>query len=723
MSIRMKQKSSKKRVKTPVVTSTVPSDSPQDTPVEIEYPRYVNRELSWLQFNRRVLEEAANANNPVLERLKFLAIFESNLDEFYMVRVSGLIEQFEAGLLETSPDGLSPNDQLELISHNAEPLRKRAGQIFAQELVPLLSKSGIAVRKIEDLTERQREDLEKRFLNEIFPLCTPLMLYPAPSLPFISNRSLNIAIELEDAEGEMRLARVKVPTVIPRSIKISERKNEFVLIEDLIIANLKHLFPGVSVKGAHVFRVVRDADVEIREVEAADLISTIEETIRLRRFGDPVLLEVPTSMPDSIRNLLRRLLQLDDDDVFIIDGIIGFDVFWELARIDRPSLRYTPHIPYLSDALANSQGIFETVSSRDLLLHHPYDSFRPIEELVASGMRDPNVFGIKQTLYRVGKESPIVESLLDAAEAGKQVAAMVELKARFDESNNLVWARTLERAGVHVTYGFAEMKTHAKLCLIVRREGKGLKLYAHIGTGNYNPATARLYTDLSLLTTDKEITQDILELFNYLTGFSKQAGYRKLLVAPTNLREGILDRVDREILNAKKGKPARITFKVNSLVDPEIIDALYEASQAGVEVELLVRGICCLRPGVPGLSDNIRVLSVVGRFLEHSRIYWFENAGKPEVYIGSADAMRRNLDRRVEVLAPVESPRLIKHLRDKILDICLKDTVKAWKMLPSGEYERVQSGEEKPFDSQQWFLKHPASRDLIQPSAAPRNRK
>jgi polyphosphate kinase len=672
---------------------------------------YINREISWLQFNKRVLEEAVNEQNPLLERLKFLAIFESNLDEFYMVRVSGLIEQFESGILEQSPDGLSPNEQLKIISHVAQPLRQRASDVFEKQLRPSLAKAGIAIRGYADLTSKQKKELEEHFYKEIYPLCTPLILHPAHSVPFISNRSLNLVVELSDSNTETKLARVKVPTIVPRAVRLPGRKHEYVLMEEVIAENLKYLFPGVKVIASHIFRVIRDADVEIRQLEAADLISTIEETLKLRRFGDPVLLEVSSSMPKRIRKLLMGLLKLDEEDVFVVDGLIGMDVFWQLSRIDRPALRFPPHHPYLSEELSTSEQLFDSIAARDLLVHQPFDSFRTVENFVDSAATDPKVIGIKQTLYRVGSESPIVESLLDAAENGKQVAAMVELKARFDESNNLVWARTLEQAGVHVTYGFSEMKTHCKLCLIVRREANGIRSYAHVGTGNYNPVTARLYTDLGLFTKDPAITQDISELFNYLTGFSKQTTYRKLLVAPINLREGILSRVQRETQLHKKNGNGRIIFKLNSLVDPEVIDALYEASQAGVKIDLLVRGVCCLRPGVQGMSENIRVVSIVGRFLEHSRIYYFENNGFPEVFIGSADLMRRNLDRRIEVLAPVEQPDLIAHLRDHILANCLRDNTKAWILDSKGEYHKAKRKQgEGAFDSQSFFMSEPSTK-------------
>lgn len=676
---------------------------------EIDH-RFINRELSWLNFNERVLHEASDASNPLLERLKFLAIFESNLDEFYMVRVSGLIEQVEAGIETLSPDGLSPSEQLEAIAERSIPLRQRASQIFTEDILPQLDKAAIHIRDIKSLRPEKRQELDDYFTKEVFPLCTPLVLYPAVSVPFISNRSLNIVVELGGPGEETRLARVKVPTVIPRAIRLTPRRNDYVFLEDLIIRNIQSFFPGIPIRGAYLFRVVRDADIEIRELEAADLISMIEETIRLRRFGDPVLLQVPTVMPKETRDLLLRLLALDEQDMMVLDGPIGMEVLWEFARIDKPSLKYEPHHPYLPEQLSSHKSIFEHVAQKDVLLHHPYDSFRPVEEFIGSVEEDPKAFGIKISLYRVGTESRIVESLLDAAEEGKQVAAMVELKARFDESNNLVWARALERAGVHVTYGFSEMKTHAKLCLIVRREANGSRSYAHIGTGNYNPVTSRLYTDVGLFTADEEITQDIAELFNYLTGFSNQTQYRKLLVAPVNLREGILEKIQREVTNKKAGKQAHILWKVNALVDPEVIEALYEASCAGVKVDLIVRGVCCLRPGVKGLSDNISVTSVIGRFLEHSRIYWFDNDNSPEVYIGSADVMRRNLDRRVEVLAPILDNSLKQQIRHQILGTHLADTVKCWRLDSSGSYAKDRRKGVTELNSQEWFMQHPASR-------------
>lgn len=671
-------------------------------------------------FNQRVLAEAANEANPLLERLRFLAIFESNLDEFYMVRVSGLIEQFESGVLAVSPDGLTPTEQLHIISSNAAPVRRQASAYFRDVLRPALEQQGVYVRSWADISARKRDYLKKYFETEVFPLCTPLILHPATSVPFISNRSLNLAVELTDGK-ETRLARVKIPTGTPRMIRISKRRFEYVMLEEVIAENLQMLFPGVTIQGAHLFRVIRDADVEIRELEAADLIAAIEETIRLRRFGDPVLLEHRAGMPETVRKQLMNLLNLDESDTIGIDGIMGMEAFHELASIDKPALRYPPHLPYVAEPLTHSSTIFDAVGAKDILVHHPFDGFRTVEEFVDSVVKDKNVVGIKQTLYRVGTESRIVESLLEGAGLDKQVAAMVELKARFDENNNLVWSRALEHAGVHVTYGFPEMKTHCKLCLVVRREKDGMRQYAHIGTGNYNPSTARLYTDLGLFTADPELTQDISELFNYLTGFSKQTRYRKLLVAPLNLREGILERIRRETKLKGEG---RIIFKLNALVDPEVIDALYAASQAGVKVDLIVRGVCCLRPQMPELSENIHVISIVGRFLEHSRIYYFGNGGQPDVLIGSADCMRRNLDRRIEALVPVESPDLIALLHDQILATCLRDTARAWELDAQGNYTRREPAKgERPFDSQNWFIGHPATKTqmpkpLVQPNRA-----
>ncbi|MCC6765435.1 MAG: polyphosphate kinase 1 [Deltaproteobacteria bacterium] len=685
---------------------------PEPSPVAVvpAEDRFFNRELSWLEFNRRVLAEATNPANPPLERCRFLAIFESNLDEFYMVRVSGLIEQLQGGVVETSPDGLGPEEQLERIATTLAPMRRTASEAWSRDLEPLLARSGVEILAWEALPARRQTELRRWFEREVFPVCTPLVLDPAPSVPFISNRSLNLAVAVDDGGAATKLARVKIPTVLPRAVRVGRRGHTFVLLEDVIRQHLDDLFPQVSLAGAYRFRVVRDADIEIRELEAGDLIDMIEETIRRRRFGDPVRLDVGEEMPDGVRDRLTRLLDVDRREVCRVEGLLGFDMLHELADLPIPALRWPVHKPHAPEALAHGDELFRTLRGADVLVHHPFDSFHPVETMVGAAASDPAVVGVKQTLYRVGERSPIVEALLEAAEAGKQVAVMVELKARFDESKNLVWARALEHAGAHVTYGFTELKVHTKICLVVRREGGRLRTYAHVGTGNYNPTTARAYTDLGLFTCDPEITQDLLELFNFLTGVSRQRSYRKLLVAPVNLRSEILRRLRRERDHARAGRPARLVFKMNSFTDPELIDAVYEVAAAGTRVDLLVRGMCCLRPGVRGLSETVRVVSVVGRFLEHSRIFWFENGGHPEALIGSADLMRRNLDRRIETLVPVENPALVRYLHDGILRPYLEDTVNAWELRPDGSYRRREPAPgAAPFAAQEWLLAHPAT--------------
>ncbi len=669
--------------------------------------RYLNREVSWLNFNKRVLFQASCKDNPVLERLRFLAIFESNLDEFFMVRVSGLMEQQEAQLTELSPDGLTATEQIRLILAMAKQLRDEADGIWANSLLPAINKIGVRLLKPNQVPKQKGIELEKYFDKEVFPLCTPLALKPTNSFPFISNRSLNLAVELTGKRGDRKLARVKIPSVLPRVIWFGAKQNDCILIEDLIALHIGKLFPGIKVRGTHRFRVIRDADIEIQELEAADLISNIEQTIRLRRFGAPVLLECDSTMPKRIKSFLLKSLDLEKENSFEVNSVLGMDFCHELASIRRTQHKFQSFAPYISTNIEKSESLFKAISEGEVLVHHPYDSFQSVETFVESAANDKNVVGIKITLYRVGSESPIVESLLQAAEAGKQVAALVELKARFDESNNLVWARALERAGVHVTYGFRDMKTHCKLCLILRQEGSKLKRYAHVATGNYNPETAKQYTDLGLFTANEDVTQDMSELFNLLTGFSQQDRFRKLLFAPLNLREEIIERIRREITSRVSGNRSRIIFKLNSLVDPEVIDALYEASQSGVKIDLIVRGICCLRPGVKGLSENIRVKSIIGRFLEHSRIYYFENGSTPELFIGSADMMRRNLDRRIETLVPVESELQIDYLLNTVLRIYLEDNVKSWELKSNGSYQQVKS-KNKGTDAQQELLAHPA---------------
>ncbi len=679
---------------------------------ETETSRYFNRELSWLQFDDRVLSEAENANNPVLERLKFLAIFESNLDEFFMVRVSGLIEQIELGVAEKTPDGMSPSEQIDAIMATVRRLRRRASNLWAETIQPELEDEGVTIRRYADLSTKLQRRATKFFRDAVFPVCTPLMLEPSTTFPFISNRSLNIAVELGGGSAHS-LARIKVPDVVPRLVRAAKNRLDFILLEDLIASNLEEFFPGVDIIDHHMFRVIRDADIEIREIEAADLISAIEQSLRLRRFGDVALLEVAADLPKRWRKTLVQRLPIDEEFILEAQGLVGFGVFIELNNLDRPRSKYPNHRPYLNERIARSKNLFSILRKRDVLLHHPYDSFTPVEEFVASAANDPDVIGIKQTLYRLGAESPIVESLLRAAENGKQVAAMVELKARFDESNNLVWSRALERAGVHVSYGFPDMKTHCKLCLVVRKEGGSIRTYAHVGTGNYNPTTARLYTDLGLFTSDQDVCRDVSELFNYLTGMSRQTSYRKLIVAPLDLRERMIEMIVEETASHQRFGNGAILFKLNSLVDPEMIDSLYEASAAGVKIDLLVRGICCLRPGLEELSENIRVRSIVGRFLEHSRTYYFHNNGDARVYIGSADMMRRNLDRRIEVVVPLSDEAHKTYVREQVFGLAFEDNTNAWDLFANGEYVRTSPPKSKKArTSQVLFMSRPAGRLL-----------
>lgn len=685
--------------------------------LEVEHTgsdRYFNREHSWLLFNQRVLEEASHPKNPLFERLRFLSIFESNLDEFYMVRVTGLLEQVENKVDERSIDGLTPREQLALIAKVVSKLRQQAAELWSYKLSPLLAKENIYLKEYQHLSPKQQASLTSYFEKEIFPLCTPLILHPAPTVPFISNRCINLAVILSDSATGIKIARVKVPTIIPRIISVNAQKVNFILLEDFIQHHLQHLFPGVKILGAYPFRVLRDADIEIRELEAGDLMDAVEASLRLRRFGSPVLLQINPNMPQEVRDILLEVLELNSEDVLEIDGMLDFEALSEITRLEKAHLNFPKHHPFLQEQLNDYKTLFEAIESGDMLLHHPYDSFEPVEQFVASAAKDPEVIGIKQTLYRVGSESPIVQSLLEAAKEDKQVAVTVELKARFDESNNLVWARALEHEGAHVTYGFPELKTHCKLCIIVRSIGRRTRSYVHIGTGNYNPNTSRIYTDLGLLTRDPEITQDVLELFNFLTGFSKQTEYRKLLVAPINLREEILKRIYREIEMHRTTQKGHLIFKLNALVDQEMIDALYQASQAGVQVDLITRSICCLKPGIPGLSDHIRVISIVGMFLEHSRVYYFENSGHPEAFIGSADLMTRNLDRRIEVLVPIANLKWIEYLRKHLLEKCFQDNQNAWVLSSDGTYKRKKTEEnEKEFSLQKYLMQHPSTKLLM----------
>ncbi len=686
---------------------------------------YINRELSLLEFQRRVLQEAQDDNNPLLERVKFLAILGSNLDEFFMVRVAGLKEQVAAGVVDLPPDGMTPAEQLDQVRKLASELMAEARDCLSYELQPLLEREGIHIRNYEDLTPAQKATVDRYFEEVIFPVLTPLAFDPGRPFPHISNLSLNLAVLIRDQVHKERFARVKVPGTLPRllcieRLKTGPRKNghgagqlHFTWIEQVIAANLHYLFPGMEVVESHAFRLTRNADMVIQELEAGDLLETIEEGVRLRQFGSVVRVTVGSAMPSHIRNILISNLQLHPHDIFNVEGLLGLSGLMTLTSVDRHDLKYPAFLPALPAALRelnSDDDIFAAIRRHDILLHHPYDSFTPVIDFLRQAARDPNVLAIKQTLYRVGKDSPVVEALLEARENGKQVAVLVELKARFDEESNINWAKALEREGVHVIYGLLGLKTHSKIALVVRREGERIRRYMHLSTGNYNAVTAHLYTDLGLFTCDDQIGADSTDLFNYLTGYSDKRQYRKLLVAPINLRDEMTRLIRREIEHQKAGRPGHLIFKMNSLVDKPIIKLLYRASQAGVKIDLLVRGICCLRPGFPGLSENIRVISIVGRFLEHSRIYYFRNGGQDEIYLGSADLMPRNINSRVEVLFPIEDLRLVRHLRDGVLATHLADNVKVRCLLTSGAYEyvRPESGA-KAVNAQESFLQQRAA--------------
>ncbi|MFL5732629.1 MAG: polyphosphate kinase 1 [Chloroflexia bacterium] len=675
---------------------------------ELKPNQYFNRELSLLEFNRRVLEEALTESNRLLERLKFLSIFNSNMDEFFMIRVSGIREQLKAGVNERSVDGMTPGEEMSAIRLLSISLFETQSAFFLGTLRPELSKAGINICDYDELTEEQKLGLRDYFENIVFPVCTPLAVDPGHPFPHISNLSLNLAVELQDPGGLRHFARVKVPNVLPRLVPLpaatgDSRRNptSYVWLEQVLSANLGALFPQMHLLQVHPFRVLRDADLEIQELEADDLLESVEQSVARRRFGSAVALFMNRGMPDHLRSLLIENLELDDNDVYTIDGPLGLSNLMELYQIDRSDLKDPPFTPRIPRAIRETGNIFGAIQRCDILLHHPFDSFNPVVDFIRTAAADKDVLAIKQTLYRVGSHSPIVEALLEAAEAGKQVAVLVELKARFDEENNIEWARALEQAGVHVTYGLIGLKTHCKVALVVRKEGEGIRRYVHLGTGNYNPATARLYTDMAMFTCRPDIGADVSELFNYLTGYSKQTKYRKLLLAPITLRSGILALIEREIKRHRDHGDGRLIFKMNGLVDPACIEALYRASQAGVQIDIIVRRMCCLRPGMARLSKNIRVTSVVGRFLEHSRIYYFRNGGKEEMLMGSADLMPRNLDNRVETLFPVEDEGVRNYIVNEVLEAYLRDTSKARLLRPDGTYVHVQlQPNTPPFDVQ-----------------------
>ncbi len=685
-----------------------------DPPWDLDDPRlYLNRELSLLEFQRRVLEEAHDDSNPLLERVKFLSIFSSNLDEFFMVRVAGLWHQIDAGVTEHSPDGQTPTETLAAIRRAAHELMQEARGCLREKLLPALAEAGIHVLDHAALTTEERAWARRHFEEVLFPVLTPLAFDPSRPFPHISNLSLNLAVRVHDADDEESFARVKVPDTLPRLVQlptdpVANRGLRLVWLEQVVAANLDLLFPGLEVVAAYPFRVTRDADTEIQEIEADDLLETVEQSMRQRRFGAVLRITTDTAMPDEIRGIMFENLELDPIDVYTFAGPMGLSSLQMLAGLDRPDLKFrpfTPSVPAAFNGDLHEGDPFAAIrANRGLLLHHPYESFTPVVDFLRTAARDPKVLAIKMTLYRVGQNSPVVEALLEANQLGKQVAVLVELKARFDEASNIGWARRLEREGVHVVYGLLGLKTHSKIALVVRREGDGIRRYLQMATGNYNPVTAHAYTDLGYFTCDEDMGADATDLFNYLTGYSNKRAYRKLLVAPMNLRERMEQLIRREIDHARGGRPARLIFKTNALVDKGMIRLLYQASQAGVAVDLLVRGICCLRPQLRGVSENIRVTSIVGRFLEHSRIYYFGNAGDEEVYLGSADLMPRNIDRRVEILFPVEEASLVRQLRDEVLQAYMNDNAKARMLQADGSYLRSHANGAPESNSQSYLL-------------------
>ncbi len=688
-----------------------------EAPAELDDPRlYLNRELSLLQFQFRVLEEARDEFNPLLERVKFLAILGSNLDEFFMVRVAGLMQQIENRVQERSIDGRTPAQVLEAIQGEANRLMGEAYGLYHAVLKPALDAAGIRLLNFTLLSEAQREHLEAFFLEKVYPVLTPLAFDPGRPFPHISNLSLNLAVVVRDNKGVEHFARVKVPDTLPQFLPVApegeeaeRRAGAYVWVEQLIVANLHHLFPGLEILQAHAFHVTRDAEVAIKELETDDLLETIEEAVWQRRFRDAVRLQVEAGMPAAMVETLASNLELEPSSIYRVDGPLDLSRLRHLVALDRPDLKDKPFLPQMPAGLGTKEDdMFGLIRQEDQLLHHPYDSFQPVIEFLKKAARDPDVLAIKMTLYRLGRNSPVVEALLEAVENGKQVAVLVELKARFDEESNIEWARALESQGVHVVYGLLGLKVHSKVALVVRREGDAIRRYCHLATGNYNPATARLYTDLGYFTCDEQIGADATDLFNYLTGYSKKNHYRKLLVAPINLRQRLEEMIRREIEIHEREGGGHLIFKANALEDGPMIQLLYQASRAGVRVDLLMRGICCLRPGVPGVSEHIRVKSIVGRFLEHSRIFYFRNGGREEVYLGSADLMPRNLNRRVEVLFPVEGQQLVRRLRDEILSAYLKDDANARHMNSDGSY--TVKPERRGFDCQARFLALKAGR-------------
>lgn len=676
-------------------------------------PLFFNRELSLLEFHGRVLEEALDDRNPLLERLQFLAIFSSNLDEFFMIRVSALKEELDDANV-VSPDGLSPAAQLAKARERVLAIINEQARCLREEILPQLKDAGISLVSYRSLSNHEKQNLDDYFMKKVFPILTPLAVDPSHPFPYISPLSVNIGLMVHapadvQLKGrrkhvDSRFVRIKVPSLVPRLVPVGSSGARFVLLEEIIEANIQSLFPGMNPGPCYLFRVTRDADIEIREEEAEDLLSQIQEELRRRRFGTPVRLEVSPDMPAEMIDYLTDSLGLDEDDVYVFDGPLHIQDLTSLYDVDRPDLKndtFTQAVPEWYEQYKDS--IFDAIREGDRLLHHPYDTYECVTGFINQAVEDPDVVAIKICLYRTGPDSPIPPALIRAAEQGKQVTALIELKARFDEEHNIEWAQKLDQAGVHVVYGILGLKTHGKLTLVIRREGEELKRYVHIASGNYNPTTSCVYTDLGLFTVDDTIGRDATELFNYLTGFSEQTDYRKLMVAPIDMRQKLNALFDREVEHKRAGKPAHIIAKFNRLADLQVIEKLYELSQAGVQIDLIVRGICMLRPGIPGLSENIRVRSVVGRFLEHSRVFWFSNGGDDEVYIGSADWMARNLKHRIEVVTPVTNEKAKRYLRDVLLDAYLTDNTKARELQPDGRYLPIDRGGEA-FNSQDYFI-------------------